>query len=79
MYVGYVLATIQVSDDLGYFLYFGKATFLEADMPPSSFPLLGDSSLRGGGGGGGVFLADLEVTESKSGWSMGGLNKRDEA
>ena len=52
-------------------------TFLEAEMPPSPFPLLGDSSLRGGGG---VFLADfeLDVTESKSG-RKGGLNKSDEA
>ena len=46
-------------------------------MPPSPFPLLGESSLRGGGG---VFLADfeLDVTESKSGWK-GGLYKSDEA
>ena len=51
---------------------------MEADTPPSPFPLLGDSSLRGGGGG--VFLADfeLDVTESKSG-RKGGLNKSDEA
>ena len=57
-------------------LYFGTTeTFLEADIPPSPFPLLGDSSLKGG-----VSLADLElgVTESKSGWK-GGLNRSDEA
>ena len=51
-------------------------TFLEADMPPSPFPLLGDPSLKGGG----VSLADLELgeTESKRGWK-GGLNTSDDA